>query len=314
MESDSADFLREKVSAFTGMLISPDEGWSIANEADHSTRRDWSFGLSLARKMDIGKDLPLPTIMSTFSLLQLSLEQKIDRRDLEDASFGVTSVSRPDCAMLHRQLYGIVISNLPEEEARTFQEELAKRDFPTLLVPDSELPLLPDSFHVQGIELIGENLVFTDSLGHSRTRPVAELEFLAAGVVSRLRFKSEWNQHLDFGLEGTGNARLVTEHELYEESELEFRLDFFFGTSPRRQHASASADSTISYRDATLRLRDMEGLRELATAMAALLTEKQLSSYFRNPASHPSYRTLRNYQNEIRWHLHGLEKPAAPLC
>ena len=252
--------------------------------------------------------------MNTFSLLQLSLDQKIDRRDFEDASLAVTSVSRPDCAMLHRQLYGIVISNLPEDEALAFQAELAQRDFPTLLVPDSELPLLPDSFHIQRIELKDENLVFTDSLGHTRIRPVAELEFLAAGVVSRLHFKSEWNQHLDSGITSSGTARLVTEHERYEESEMEFRLDFFFSGSPQRQHASASADSTISYQDQTLRLRDIDGQRELANAMAALLPAERLSSYFRNPATHPSYRTLRNYQNEIRWFLHGIEIPVVDPC
>lgn len=249
--------------------------------------------------------------MNTFSLLQLSLDQKIDRHGLEDASLAVASVSRPDCAMLHRQLYGIVISNLAEEEALAFQSELSQRDFPTLVVPDSELPLLPDSFHIQRIGLEEENLVFTDSLGHSRTRPLAELEFLAAGMVSRLRFKSEWNQHLDSGIEMTGAPKLVTEHELYEESEMEFRLDFFFSTSPQRQHASASAESTILYQDNTLRLRDTEGLRALASTLAALLPSGRLNSYFRAPASHPPYRTLRNYQNEIRWHLHGIETPVS---
>lgn len=247
--------------------------------------------------------------MNTFSLLQLSLDQKIERSDFEDASLAVTSVSRPDCAMLHRQLYGIVISNLPEDEALAFQAELAKRDFPTLMVPDEELPLLPDSFHIQRIELKEEDLIFTDSLGHSRIRPLADLEFLAAGMVSRLRFKSEWNQHLDSGIEMTGAPKLVTEHELYEESEMEFRLDFFFSTNPERQHASASAESTIHDGDTILRLRDMKGLCELATAMATLLPAERLSSFFRNPESHPSYRTLRNYQNEIRWYLHSLETP-----
>ena len=107
----------------------------------------------------------------------------------------------------------------------------------------------------------------------------------------------------------TGAPKLVTEHELYEESEMEFRLDFFFSTSPQRQHASASSESTILYQDNTLRLRDTEGLRELASTMAELLPCERLNSYFREPASHPNYRTLRNYQNEIRWYLPGIETP-----
>lgn len=286
----------------------------MANDAEHSARHDESLGLISPGISVSIQDLLFPFTMKTFSLLQLSLDQTIDRRDLEDASRSVTSLRRSDCAMLHRQLFGIVVSNLPEEEALAFQAELAERDFPTLLVPDSELPLLPESFQIQRIELREENLVFTDSIGHSRIRPLAELEFLAAGVVSRLHFKSVWNQHLDCGIDSTGAARLVTEHERYEESELEFRLDFFFHSHPKRQHASACAVSTICYQDTPLRLPDTDGLRELATDMGKLLPEERLSSYFRNPVSHPSYRTLRNYQNEIRWHLRSFETRVPAAC
>ncbi len=194
-------------------------------------------------------------------------------------------------------------------EALAFQEELSQRDFPTAVVPDTELPLLQDSFQIQDIELREENLVLTDSMGHQRIRPVAELVFLAAGVVSRLHFKSEWNQHLDAGIDSNGAARLVTEHEVYEESEVEFRLDFFFDTSPERQHASSCRDSKICYKDRPLRFRDRDGLRELTSAMAQLLPPERLSSFFHHPDSHPHYPTLRDYQNEIRWYFHGLELP-----
>jgi hypothetical protein len=245
--------------------------------------------------------------MNTFSLLQLSLDQEIDRRDMEEASLTVNSLSRQDCAMLHRRLYGIVVSNLPEDEALAFQASLSQRDFPTILVTDRMLPLLQDSFHIQRIALEEENLVFTDSIGHSRIRPLADLKFIAAGRVSRLHFKSAWNQHLDSGIESTGSARLVTEHELYEESEMEFRLDFFFTEAPHRQHASSSADSMIYDQETPLRYGDTEGLRKLTDAMAELLPKEQQSSYFHNPESHSPYRTLRDYQNEIRWYLHGLQ-------
>jgi hypothetical protein len=244
--------------------------------------------------------------MNHFSLLQLSLDQKIERRAFEDASDSVPSVARADCAMLHRHLYGIVASNLPEQDARAFQAELAQRDFPTLVVPDRELPLLEDSFQIQQIEVREQNLVLTDSMGHPRIRPVAELVFLAAGAVSRLHFKSGWNQHLDSGIESHGAARLVTEHELYEKSEIEFRLDFFFSTRPERQHASASAESIIIYQGTPLSLRDSDGLRALTTAMAELLPPERLSPLFHHPGFHPHYPTLRDYQNEIRWHFHRL--------
>jgi hypothetical protein len=244
--------------------------------------------------------------MNTFSLLQLSLDQKIERRAFEDASMAVASLSRADCAMLYRDLYGIVVSDLPEDEALAFQTELAQRDFPTVVVPDSELPLLDESFQVHDIVLREGNLEFTDSMGHQRIRPVGELEFLAAGFVSRLHFKNEWHQHLDSGIDSNGAARLVTEHERHEESEIEFRLDFFFSTAPERQHAALGMDSLMTFQGFPLLLREKAALIEMASAMADLLPSGRVNTFLREPGNHPHYPTFHGYKEEIGWFLHGL--------
>ncbi len=248
--------------------------------------------------------------MNTFSLLQLSLDQKIERRAFEDASMAVTSISRADCAMLYRDLYGIVVSDLSEDEARAFQAELAQRDFPTVVVPDSEVPLLDESFQVHDIVLREGNLELTDSMGHQRIRPVADLEFLAAGFVSRLHFKNEWHQHLDSGIDSNGAARLVTEHERHEESEIEFRLDFFFRTAPERQHAALGTDSIMNFQGFPLLSRDKSALLGMASAMAALLPPERLNTFLREPDDHPHYPTLHGYKEEIRWFFHGLRATA----
>lgn len=78
--------------------------------------------------------------MTTYSLLQVSLEQTIDRESLEMASDVVPSLARADCAHLQRDFFGIVVSNLPLQEATAFQAELKRRGFPTDLVADHELP------------------------------------------------------------------------------------------------------------------------------------------------------------------------------
>lgn len=244
--------------------------------------------------------------MKTYSLLQLSLDQKIDRRAFEDASVAVASIARADCAMLYRDLYGIVVSSLHENEALAFQAELAQRNFPTVVVPDSEVPLLDESMMVQHVELREGDLVLTDSMGHQRIRPVGDLVFLAAGFVSRLHFKSEWHQHLDYGIDSDGSSRLVTEHERHEESDIEFRLDFFFRTSPERQHAALSVESRISYQGQALMLRDKAGLLEFCSAMAALMPSDRVNTFLRDPAKHPHYPTLHGYKEEIRWYFHGL--------
>lgn len=68
----------------------------------------------------------------------------------------VPSVARADCAHLQRDLFGIVVSNLPLEEARAFQAELKRRGFPTDVVADEELPVLQEPFTIQRIETGGK--------------------------------------------------------------------------------------------------------------------------------------------------------------
>jgi hypothetical protein len=251
-----------------------------------------------------------PDPIITFSLLQLSLDQTIGRRAFEDASIAVESISRADCAMLYRDLYGIVVSNLSMAEALAFQTELAQRNFPTTIVPDSELPLLDESFQIHDIVLQEENLVLTDSMGHLRIRPVSDLVFLAAGYVSRLHFKSEWHQHLESGIDSRGATRLVTELEHHEESEIEFRLDFFFGTAPERQHAALGKDSIMTFQGTPLLLRDLNALTGMTSAMASLLPQERVNTFLRDSNNHPPYLTFHAYKEEIRWYFHGLRHPA----
>lgn len=87
--------------------------------------------------------------MEAFSLIQTSLTQTIERIELEAASGVVASLARPDCAKLQRELYGIVVSGLAYPEALAFQAQLKQRNFPTLVVADSDVPALHESFKVR---------------------------------------------------------------------------------------------------------------------------------------------------------------------
>lgn len=248
--------------------------------------------------------------METFSLLQTSLDQTIDRASLEDASDAVRSVARADCARIQRELFGIVISNLERDEALAFQTALLKRNFPTELVADRDLPVLHESFQVQRIDHRGEVLVFTDSMGRERTRPLTDLVFLTGGFLNRIEFKTEWHQHLDFsGSEGRGGGmpRLTNEREFKEENELQFRLDFFFWAEPNRLHAVLGKETAIFHQGKPLRLKDRGGLIGMMSALAELLPPARVNSVLRAPASGRVYSNLQSYENEIRWHFHRLK-------
>lgn len=248
--------------------------------------------------------------METFSLLQISLDQMIDRRSLEDASVAVPSVARADCARLQRELFGMVVSGLAHQEALAFQAELARRNFPTEVVADRDLPVLHESFQIQRIERRGEVLVLTDSMGRERPRPLTELVFLAAGFIEGVEFKTEVRHHFDFNPGGKSLPKWVTEREFRGTPALEFRLDFFFWASPNRMHASLGEETAIFHEGKPLRLKNDGALRELLVAMSALLPPERLNSCLREPQGIRIYPSLQCYEEEIRWHFHRL-KPQA---
>ncbi len=246
--------------------------------------------------------------METFSLLQKSLDQTIDRLSLEDASDAAPSVARADCARLHRELNGILISGLSRTEALAFQAALAGKDFPTDLVADKSLPQLHESYQVQRISRTTETLVLIDSMGRIQSRPLADLVFLAAGHLKRIEFKTTWNQHLDFG-GGSGDRhggmpRFVTEREFTEETELEFRIDFFFWSSPNRIHLALGKENAIFHEGLPLRLKNDAALKSLLTSLSPLLPSERLNVCMRDPSVARIYPNLQSYEKEIRWHFH----------
>lgn len=246
--------------------------------------------------------------METFSLLQETLDQGIDRQSLEEASDAAPSVARADCARLQRELFGILISRLGRDEALAFQAALKLRKFPTELVADKQLPILHESFQIQRVEVRGEVLVLTDSMGRERTRPLSDLVFLAAGFFNRIEFKTELHDRLEFGTGYKGMPQVVTDREIKEEAELNFRLDFFFWAEPNRLHASLRDETAIFHQGEVVRMKNRAAIDKLLAAMSALLPPERLNSVLRDPKTARVYPTFQCYESEIRWHFHRLKQ------
>lgn len=249
--------------------------------------------------------------MSGYSLLQVSLDQTIDRAMLEDASDVVKSVARADCAHIQRDLFGIVVSNLPLDEAQAFQAELKRREFPTDVVADDDLPVLHEPFTIQRIALKKEALVFTDTMGREQLRPIGDLVFVAGGFMTQSRLKSvlvmEANSP-ERPKELHHLARLEQRHRFLDVPE--FRLDFFFWSSPNRLRASVSAESMMFFHDRPLRLRDTVLLLGAMLDLQELLPPERLSSGLKRTDTKNAYPSLRSYEEEIRWHFHRLKSQA----
>lgn len=254
--------------------------------------------------------------METFSLLQKSLDQTIDRPSLEDASDAVPSVARADCARLHRELNGILISGLSRTEALAFQTSLAGKGFSTELVADERLPHLHESFQVQRISRQNDTLVLIDSMGRIQSRQLNDLVFLAAGYLKRIEFKTTWNQHLDFGGGRSdrhgGMPRYVTEREFTEETELEFRIDFFFWSSPNRLHLALGNENAIFHENLPLRIKNDTAIKSLMASLSSLLPKDRLNACMRDPSVARIYPNLQSYEKEIRWHFHRIASASEP--
>lgn len=245
--------------------------------------------------------------MTTYSLLQISLDQTIDRESLEEASQSVPSVARGDCAQIQRDLFGIVVSQLSLEEAKAFQVELKRHGFPTELVADHELPVLHEAFTVQRIELREKALLFTDTMGRVQTRNPEDLVFVSGGFLTRSKMKS------DLVME-TGNpdrprelqhaARLERQYRF--DAVPEFRLDFFFWSAPNRIRASVSAESMMFFQSRPVRLRDTALLLGAMMDLREILPPERVGAGLMRSDTKNFYPSLRSYEEEIRWHFHRL--------
>ncbi len=249
--------------------------------------------------------------MDTYSLLQVSLAQTIARESLEDASVVVRSVARGDCARLQRELFGILISGLAKEEATTFQAELKRRNFPTEVVADQDLPQLHEPFTVQRFEVKGEVLLFTDAMGRSQTRPLTDLVFLAGGFLQALELKSDWELRVSPSTSIRGGAPSIDiEKHSWEEHELELRLDFFFWAAPNRLRLALTANTAIFYQGLPMRLRHPEGLLRMMGDLLKLLPSERINAGLGRNDTKAYYPSVHCYEEEIRWHFHRL-KPLA---
>src|SRR5258706_15088310 len=102
------------------------------------------------------------------AVLQRSLEQTISREDFEDAARGIRSVPHADCALLQRELYGIVVRELPRDDAFAFQAALSAHSFPTDVVDESTLPVLPAPTRETALRLTPAGLVLVDLYGREK--------------------------------------------------------------------------------------------------------------------------------------------------
>ena len=119
--------------------------------------------------------------MTTYALLQLETAAPTADQ-LKRAFKPLKRMTEADAIKVAREAYGILMRNLPLDEASTLQRSLAGEGVPTEIVEAGQLPRLPEARFVRRAELQAGAFVVFDPLG--RPVPVSwpQIALIAAGA------------------------------------------------------------------------------------------------------------------------------------
>jgi hypothetical protein len=245
-----------------------------------------------------------------YAVLQQSLEQTISRADLEEASLAAPSVTRADCALLQRELFGVVVGNLPRAEALALQAALRARNFPTDVVPQAELPELPEAQRAEAMNWTASGVSAVDLYGREECFARDRYVFAAGGRVRRLRSvpeqKMEWVVRPGPRGSVSRQVAMVTESRLKDVPE--FRVELFLSGEPYRVQWVLTEDSVLRVNGEVRRLRDGGGLNRLLARVAALLPVERVNQGILRAITGTDfvYPSVRAFEEEIVWSFYRL--------
>jgi hypothetical protein len=244
-----------------------------------------------------------------YALLQLALDQTISREELEEASMAAPNVARADCAVLQRELFGIVVGNLPHEDALALQAALRARNFPTELVEQSALPALPPPKRETALKLTDAGVALVDLYGRERLFAREQLVFGAAGYVVRLRQRVA-GQHEEVVYRGRYGTRTQTVTDYRLQDVPEFRLEMFASVEPYRLQWVVDPDNTIQVNGGPVALRHQEKLDEIFRQLAVLLPAERVNLGIRklSAGGYFVYPSARAFEEEIVWSFYQLTR------
>ncbi len=248
-----------------------------------------------------------------YAVLQMSLDQSIERSALEEASVAAPAIARGDCARLSRELFGVVAENLPADDARAFSEALRKHGFPTKVVEQDRLPALGHPVKRSGFHFSDVGLKLVDGLQRESTYPWSDLHFAAGGflqvLASRMERSWEWDYQYQPGTGQGGVSRqvVVGQRERLERED-RFRLELFLGDRLERFRVDLDQDRLLFFGPHKLRLKNRTALEEILRQLGSVLPNDHVNQGIkaaqnRTPMVYPSERA---FEREIVWHFHRL--------
>jgi len=245
-----------------------------------------------------------------FAVLQLSLDQAIPLETLKQAVMATRSLSKPDCTLLERELFGIVAGNLEQDEAVGMQAALRERGIETEVVDEADLPTLAPPRRAQAFRLLPTGLQVIEYTGQEPVFDQAAFVFAMAGHVRHLKNlpfqKLEWV--VTPGPRGSVSRKVeaVTDHRL--EDVPEFRLEFYFACEPYRLQWILDDHSVLRANDEVIKFRDRERIDALLAMLANTLPAERVGQGIRRAHSGEEliYPSVRAFEEEIVWSFYRL--------
>ncbi len=248
-----------------------------------------------------------------YALLQMSLDQSIDRKALEEASVTAPAVARSDCARLSRELAGVVAENLPVEDARAFAAALRRKGFPVKVVEQAGLPALGHPVKRSGLRFAEDGLVLIDGLQRESAYDWNDLHFAAGGFLQVAVPKTERTWEWDYSYQpGTGRGGVsrqvvVGERERLEKEE-RFRLEFYLGDQLERFQIDLHNERLLFIGEHKLRLCQRAALEEILRQVGSVLPHDRLNRGIQaaQNGSPMVYAGERAFERETVWHFYRL--------
>jgi len=241
----------------------------------------------------------------TYSVIQRSLEQKITRAQLEEASTHVPTIARTDCVRIHKLLAGIFISRISHQEALAFQRGLAAQGHEADVVEDAQIPPLPPGMRSMRVSRVDRELHFRDFMDRPTVIPLDEILFVAGGCIEDSRLKR--HTHITYVHTGRGGRMPVEESHLRQHAERSARIDIFFTRHPYRFSLSAGEATRFFVQDQPIHLRNSELIAwafQKVRGWLPVTSRHNSLIHLDQPLSRRVPMSV--YEEEIRWRFHRL--------
>jgi hypothetical protein len=249
-----------------------------------------------------------------YAVLQASLDQSISREALEEAVSATEGLTKPDCARIQHDMFGIVAEGLSEVDARGLQAGLRTQGVETEVVSDFDLPSLAAPHRLQTFAVTADGLTMSDYTGQDTLFPLETFIFAAGGHVKHLapprrklavvqKFATRGEMPVTLEMVMDGSAKEI----------VEFRVEFYVTQEPFRFQSALDDKAVVRANGEVLKLRDRNQLDALLLSLANTLPPDQINVGIKKVAAGEDfvYPSVHAFEREIVWSLYQLAKGSA---